>query len=289
MYTDLFGKTRYKVNLHVHTTESDGSLSPDDVMELYRRNGYDALAITDHWKLYRHTPPEGLTLISGVEYNTGTHDCNSGVYHILGLGMKQDPRLEYGVSAEGIVRSIHESGGVAVLAHPAWSLNTPEQLMALDGIDATEIYNTVSGVHQSRRPDSSLILDMVASKGKIYPLLATDDAHYYDGTDECRSFIMAEAEENSESAILDAVKKGKFYASQGPEVHLIREGNHLTVRCSPVRDIAIHSNLAIGKHTAEGVDLTEAHFCLDPEEVFVRAEVTDKNGKRAWTNMIPIR
>ncbi|MGN0324436.1 MAG: PHP domain-containing protein [Oliverpabstia sp.] len=38
----------YKGNLHCHTTDSDGCLSPAEVVELYRKNGYDFLAISDH-------------------------------------------------------------------------------------------------------------------------------------------------------------------------------------------------------------------------------------------------
>ena len=84
------------------------------------------------------------------------------------------------------------------------------------------------------------------------------------------------------------MREGRFYASQGPEVHLTREGDELVVRCSPVCDIAIHSNLVIGKHTLEGEGLTEARFPIDECEIFARAEVRDAQGKRAWTNILPI-
>ncbi len=41
-------KKAYKIQLHCHTTESDGQLSPADAMLEYKRLGFDAVAITDH-------------------------------------------------------------------------------------------------------------------------------------------------------------------------------------------------------------------------------------------------
>ena len=41
MYKDIFGKTRQKVALHIHTTVSDGKVSPEDSLAMYKENGYD--------------------------------------------------------------------------------------------------------------------------------------------------------------------------------------------------------------------------------------------------------
>ena len=41
-------KPFYKANFHLHTTNSDGRRSPEEVIALYREQGYDVLAITDH-------------------------------------------------------------------------------------------------------------------------------------------------------------------------------------------------------------------------------------------------
>jgi histidinol phosphatase-like PHP family hydrolase len=49
MYTDIFGNKRYKVNLHTHTTLSDGHRTPEEVAQIYAEQGYDAVAFTDHW------------------------------------------------------------------------------------------------------------------------------------------------------------------------------------------------------------------------------------------------
>ena len=287
MYIDLLGKKRQKVNLHTHTSRSDGRVSPEQAIARYRENGYDAIALTDHWVRSECYDDNGMTILGGAEYNIGSHDSTTGVYHILGLGVTRDIDADKTSAPQQIIDAIHAAGGLAVLAHPAWSLNTPEQILELHDIDATEIYNSVSGVHFSRRPDSSLIVDMIATRGLYLPLIADDDAHYYD-TDACVSWIMAEAEDNSEKAILDAVKAGKFYATQGPEVHMWIEGDEAVVRCSPADEIVFFSNLVWGKRVFEGDGLTEARYQITSCESFLRCEITANDGKRAWTNIIPL-
>lgn len=49
MEKDMFGVSRLKVNLHMHTTLSDGSKTPEEAAEIYKKAGYDVVAITDHW------------------------------------------------------------------------------------------------------------------------------------------------------------------------------------------------------------------------------------------------
>jgi hypothetical protein len=39
----------WRGNLHTHSTRSDGVLEPEDVCSRYRAEGYDFLALTDHF------------------------------------------------------------------------------------------------------------------------------------------------------------------------------------------------------------------------------------------------
>ena len=52
----------FKGNLHCHTTVSDGKLSPDEVVALYRDLGYDFLALTDHRRLSAPTHLEEMCI-----------------------------------------------------------------------------------------------------------------------------------------------------------------------------------------------------------------------------------
>lgn len=286
MQKDLFGKTRYRVNLHTHTTVTDGAKSPEEVIQLYRDAGYDAIALTDHWVYHPTKHAEnGLLVLSGVEYNSKFTGAREGHFHILGLGMTHDPCIEEHASAQETIDAIKNAGGTVILAHPAWSLNSPAQILALHGIDATEIYNSVSNVHMSRRPDSSLIVDMLGAQGCFFPLVADDDTHYYDG-DECYAWIMAEAAECTEEAILAAVREGNFYATQGPEVHAFREGDEIVVKCSPCDEIVFFSDCLWCKRVFTGDGLREARYQINELDHYVRVQVTDKSGKRGFTNFI---
>ncbi len=286
MITDLFGKKRYKVNLHMHTTLSDGRKTPEEAIAQYRAAGYDALALTDHWHYgTKRYSDSGVLILPGAEYNIGGRYDPAGVFHILGIGAERAPSVTQSMSAQQIIDGIHRAGGMAVLAHPAWSLNTPEQILSLAGVDAIEVYNSVSGVHHSRRPDASLLVDLLGASHRYYPLLATDDTHYYDN-DACVAFCMVQAEELSVNALTDAVRKGNFYASEGPEVHLLRDGDGYTVRCSPCREILFLSNSVFSHRVFTGEGLTEVHYVPQEEEFYLRAEVTDAEGRKAWTNIL---
>ena len=289
MYTDIFGNRRYKINLHTHTTVSDGHRTPAEAAKIYKNAGYDAIALTDHWIFNEGTELEGLKILSGIEYNILNENTRDGLFHVVAVGMDRDPEISKSdtVTEQDLIDAIHSAGGVAILAHPAWSLNTPEQILKLHGFDATEIYNSVSEAHMSRRPDSSLIVDMLGAQGCLLPLLAVDDTHYYDG-DECRGFIMLESDSLEQKDVVNAIKGGKFYASQGPEVHLVREGNEFVVRCSPAKEIVFFSDGVWSARVFVGEDLTEARYTPTSLETFIRAEVTDKNNRRAWTNSIKI-
>jgi hypothetical protein len=90
------------IDLHTHTTRSDGVVPPADLLQAAWDTGVRLLSLTDHDTLagYRDViasaaVPPGLTLIAGVEINAlVTRDLGlwEGELHILGFGM--DPADE---------------------------------------------------------------------------------------------------------------------------------------------------------------------------------------------------
>ncbi len=72
---DLFGMFPYLGDLHIHTTYSDGSQSPEVVCANYRKQGYDFICITDHRRYYPSLEamrffeklPVDLTILPGEE------------------------------------------------------------------------------------------------------------------------------------------------------------------------------------------------------------------------------
>ena len=67
MQTDLFGKKRYKINLHTHTTLSDGHRTPEEVARIYAEQGYDAVAFTDHWYCGKEQTLSGVKILGNGE------------------------------------------------------------------------------------------------------------------------------------------------------------------------------------------------------------------------------
>lgn len=290
MFTDMFGERRYKVGLHIHTTVSDGHVSPEESARIYKEAGFDAIAITDHWVFGEERELSGLKILSGCEYNMGASDTAVDVMHIVGFGMDFEPKLTKENSRQEVIDAINAAGGMAVLAHPAWSLNTPEHAEALSGFGATEIYNSVSDVNQSSRPYSGYFVDILANRGTVYPLIATDDTHYYNGEDDTKSWIMVKADGLDKNDIIKAIRAQDFYATQGPELHVRREGDKLIADCSPCVKIDFLSNAAWGPdRITKGEDLTHAEYLIKPHDRWVRVEVRDENGRYAWSNIVRVK
>lgn len=289
MYKDIFGKNRVKLGLHQHTTRSDGSLSPEDMTALYHENGYDAVAITDHWV---YSPVEefaGVTALGGAEYHVGLRDAGEGIFHILCLFADREPKLTKGeCTAQEIIDAIHEAGGLAILAHPGWSLNTLDDVKALHGFDGVEIYNTIS--KWTGRADASLLIDIYATYGIYLPIFAADDFHRAWGGRHCinpTAFVMVEADSTDPAELKAAIKEGRFYASTGPEIHVTREGGTVKVKCSPVSRVEFFSNNVVSMgRTIEGEGITEATYEIAQYERYVRVAVTDENGGTAWSHLI---
>lgn len=76
------------IDLHTHTTESDGSFSPEELIAEAKRVGLSAIAITDHdtitgiKKAQFAADNHDLELIPGIELST---DYNGTEVHIVGL------------------------------------------------------------------------------------------------------------------------------------------------------------------------------------------------------------
>ncbi|HYP04716.1 MAG TPA: PHP domain-containing protein [Bryobacteraceae bacterium] len=89
------------IDLHSHTTESDGSTEPADLIEAARRIRLDALAITDHDTLsgYQIAKPlaeaAGLRLICGIELSTKIHTPARKTVHLLGYFPDAEPTSEF--------------------------------------------------------------------------------------------------------------------------------------------------------------------------------------------------
>lgn len=78
----------YKGNLHLHTTNSDGTLSPLEMIKQYQKKGFHFLSITDHNKLTEVKEPAELLLIKGEELDCALADDIN--LHLVALNIKEE-------------------------------------------------------------------------------------------------------------------------------------------------------------------------------------------------------
>ena len=103
-----------KIDIHTHSSYSDGANTPGEMVRYAKKIGLDGIAITDHnvidgaIRALRYNS-EDFTVIPGIE-------VSSKEGHILGLGITE--LIERAIPAEEVVERIHELGGIAIAAHP---------------------------------------------------------------------------------------------------------------------------------------------------------------------------
>ena len=282
----------FKGNLHMHTTNSDGRLDPDSARAEYGSRGFDFIALTDHWHLSENIPSKDGSMleISGVEYDTGDM-LNTKVFHILGIGLDRPAfdEVDHDIPPQKIVNAIKDAGGIAILAHPVWSIMTPGDIAKCEGIAGAEIYNTVSNMQfgNGRRSDASHYFDIWADNGYLVKPFASDDSHMYRG-EQTQNFIMVKAKELTREAIISSIKNGDFYASQGPEfIAVRRSGDTIAVEFRGATKILFLSNdVWEGQRVQDGKN-GFARYTFSPVDKYVRVELVAEDGKMAWCAPIP--
>lgn len=96
-----------RIDLHSHTTVSDGKLSPAELITHAIASGVDMLAITDHdsidaYQLIPDRPALPFRLIAGIEFSTQWMKTD---VHILGLNVDLDSKaLKTGITAQQTFR-----------------------------------------------------------------------------------------------------------------------------------------------------------------------------------------
>lgn len=148
-----------RVELHNHSTESDGSMTAEELMEWAEKKEYGVVALTDHNTCSGHGKAHqaiqdkhlSVSLLEGVEVTTFYG-------HILALGMKKmidmtelDPK-----APEAFFKKMRREGAVAIgIAHP-FCLGRPAtagcrfDMIIHDWsmLDYIEVFNTSAGIEE---------------------------------------------------------------------------------------------------------------------------------------------
>lgn len=149
-----------KINLHIHTTFSDGEADAFDIIKQAKEKGYKKIAICDHNTLDVHKQIQDNILIPAIEFDVW---CGYVFMHLLAYGIdvnnkelqhfcaKNKRETELDIvrifakrDIKKLITAIHNAGGVAVIAHPAccWAINLDKfiQKLMTYGLDGIEVY-----------------------------------------------------------------------------------------------------------------------------------------------------
>ncbi|WP_322893119.1 MULTISPECIES: CehA/McbA family metallohydrolase [unclassified Yoonia] len=296
---DLPGRF-WRGNLHTHSTNSDGVLAPQEVCRRYQAEGYDFIALTDHFIGHFNYPisdtrpyrNDAFTTILGAELHSGAMQ-NGELWHILAVGLPADftppdapdfsahPGQETGPA---LARRARDAGAFVAIAHPEWSQLSLEDAAAMEAAHAVEIYNhgCVTGCD---RGSGVYVLEHLLNAGRRVTLCATDDAHFSE-PDHFGGWVMVRAPENTPEALLAALKDGAFYSSTGPEIHHVTWGDDaVEIHCGAAVTAVLQGQgsrtSVVHGHSLTRITLPYKGLAASP---WLRLTIIDAGGKRAWTN-----
>ena len=213
-------------------------------------------------------------------------DSRDRYYHVVCLGQFEEVSREKGF--EQTLYDCRDQGGILIVAHPSWTGNSVEDVLA-HPFDGVEHYNHVcqwlNGKGLSLFHWDNLLHERPGSLG-----LAVDDAHLRPEHPGWKGgWIMVHAGSCDVSSITAAIRDGHYYSSQGPEIHsLAVEDGRLTAQTSPVRFARLVGFGSQGARLGsfDGEEMQEFSFPLPENFDYVRLEIEDSCGRRAWTNSL---
>lgn len=296
--------------LHSHTTRSDGRMTPEELMKYYAEHGYNFMAITDH-RVYNRTnyaPETGICIIPGFEVDA-YFDYESGMrnYHTVCIGPDDEtngfadgelvdsisfprqgntPELiaERQAIYQEFLDEIHAKNNMTFYCHPEWS-GTPARFFdKLSGDFGVEVYNTGCDIENDMDTNAPYWDELLGMGKKLWGI-AVDDGHYAECC--CGGWVMVNAENNVPS-LLEALKNGAFYSSCGP---VIKDFYVENGRAYLDADDCATINFVSERHPSNlfrapaGGTISHAESGVEGFK-YIRGVVTDRNGKRAWTNPI---
>ena len=204
---------QFRANLHCHSTNSDGKLTPEQLRDAYRERGYDVLAITDHCIPCAHNDltTDDFLMLTGYEayirpHPLGKHNafkpevhlnlfardpenetliCYNAPY-IKYLPVEEHDKLKRAGSERQreftteyineFIATAKENGYIVSYNHPYWSMESEAQILSYEGCFSLEMYNT-SSFTLNHIEGAEALYDTMLRKGKRMGCHAGDDNH----------------------------------------------------------------------------------------------------------------
>jgi len=302
---DCFGSEGVwlKGNLHSHTTRSDGQASPQELADWYDRNGYDFLAITDHNTItdVAALKTEQLLLIAGVEFGYCPKGDPGFVLDMLGVNVSKFPefldpeeknciRYDAEMNPQQIIDWVNEAGGIAIMCHPYFMINMIEPYLRYHSYLGLEAYNYVCE-EMCGRGHHEIYWDALLFRGKKLLGFATDDSH------ACQfgyAWIEVKAEKKDTASILDAIRKGNYYSTNGVRIFDVTlTDGVLRISFDRPCDVVVQPTIgAITRSYENKAELVDGkpRYSVErriPADLdWFRVELIDAHGKKAYLNPV---
>jgi len=208
---------------------------------------------------------------------------------------------------------IAAQGAIPQINHPnlLWSLKPEDLADAPDG-SLLEIWNgggdyinNLGGDdgHGDSRPSAEDIWGWLLDRGKVVWGVGSDDSHTYQpprtyeagAASPGRAWITVHASALTSTSIRDAIARGEFYASNGVTLgDVFANESQLTLVIKPesfsfpTLALPRYSTRFVGSknETLAVVPGTRAVYKFKGSEAYVRAVITDSNGRKAWTQPV---
>jgi predicted metal-dependent phosphoesterase TrpH len=318
----------FRGNTHTHTLNSDGDSPAADVVRWYRTHGYHFTFVTDHEFVTDVAPLNALfgaagrfQVFAGQEVTQRTADPThpDGVrqahVNALGIASMVRPLGDRNIAAQSIastyarnIAEVRAQGGVAQVNHPnyRWSVRLADML---DLPDSTllEIWNGHSTVNNLGGADSAghafpsheAVWDSLLTRGKVLWAVADDDSHHFkpedadnpDATRPGRGWVMVRADTLTQAAIVAALRRGDFYATTGIALRAYAAtAREIQLEIAQNSDARYRTEfIGAGGRVLAAASGLRARYTVRGDEGYVRARITDSNGRRAWTQPVIVR
>ncbi len=208
------------IDLHSHTTESDGTFSPAELIAEARRIGLEALAVTDHDTLAGSDAAQqfagDLDLVRGIELSTKFQGRTA---HLLGYFPSREPAPEFRDWITEMQRSRYDR-----------NVRLAERLRSL-GIDITLAEVQAKGRSLTGRPHFARVL---MEKGYVSSMQQAFD-EYLD--ESAKGYV-----ERNEADFADAVQRVRAaggVSSAAHPIRLIRKGTSLEEMIGEMQDCGL--------------------------------------------------
>ncbi len=286
----------YKANLGCLTSLSKGKLTPKELKEAYKSQGYSIVAFSDFEHLESHTELCDKDFLAVTAYKTAIENYCFTLYSQTEYNKAvSTPQIKEDIqkTVNEFISKANQNNFLVCINHPAKSQQTFSDYSALSGYFALEIAN-YSSLVEGFIEDNNHIYDRVLrhSGEPVFPIACDGNRNTFPlestKNDSFGAFTMIFAENLCYDNIISALKNGDFYSSTGPQFEEVyMEDNKIHIKCSPVHSIRL---LNEGRDAPiviapEGETLTEAVFDIDPDFMgrFIRVDIRDDQGNFADT------